>query len=124
MQQWRNALRRTGMPLSEQPAARPRTPNERETPPESGTSPVTFTIVAAATAPVRGGVGILRGSRPAALPVSRALVLDGPQSAAPRRADPTMFYDRVGTVLDQCQFIYFQNTHAYTARGDIEYAAH
>ena len=112
------------MPLSEQPAARPRTPNERETPPESGTSPVTFTIVAAATAPVRGGVGILRLSGPAALPVSHALALDVPHSPAPRHAYLTNLSDRTGAPLDQGLFIYFQEPQSYTGEDVVELQTH
>src|SRR5260370_29256949 len=124
MQQWRNALRRTGMPLSEQPAARPRTPNERETTREWGTSPVTVTIVAADTAPVRGGVGILRLSGRAALPVSRALALDVPHSPAPRHAYLTNLSDRTGAPLDQGLFIYFQEPQSYTGEDVVELQTH
>jgi tRNA modification GTPase len=127
------------MPLSEQPAARPRTPDERETKPESGASPLkgalseqpsaigaatTFTIVAAATAPVRGGVGILRLSGPAALPVSHALALDVPQSPAPRHAYLTNLSDRSGAPLDQGLFIYFQEPHSYTGEDVVELQTH
>ncbi len=126
------------MLLSERPAASPRTPNERETPPESGASSVegalsghpsgsgaaTFTIVAAATAPVRGGVGILRVSGPAALPVSRALALDVPQSPVPRHAYLTKLSDRTGAALDQGLFIYFQKPQSYTGEDVVELQTH
>ena len=56
------------------------------------------TIVAQATAPGRGGIGILRVSGPLATKVAQAILGKCPK---PRMADYLPFKDADGTILDQ-----------------------
>lgn len=63
------------------------------------------TIVAQATAPGRGGVGILRVSGPQAALVAETVLGKLPK---PRYADYLPFRDADGSVLDQGIAIYFQ----------------
>lgn len=105
--------------MSEQLAASPRTQSESES-----VETASFTIVAAATAPVRGGIGILRLSGPAALAASRAFAPGVPYSPKARHAYLTTLSDRAGVALDQGLFIYFPGPHSYTGEDVIELQTH
>ena len=69
------------------------------------------TIVAQATAPGRGGIGILRVSGPKALEVAQAVLGKCPK---PRMADYLPFKDADGTVLDQGIALYFKSPNSFT----------
>ena len=85
---------------------------------------VSFTIVAPATPPAAGGVGVLRLSGPAALPIARAIVPGIGALPSPRRAYFADFVDSHGAVLDQGLFIYFRAPHSYTGEDVVELQAH
>src|SRR5215467_11491478 len=85
---------------------------------------VSFTIVAPATPPAAGGVGVLRLSGPAALPIARAIVPGIGTLPSPRRAYFADFVDSHGAVLDQGLFIYFRAPHSYTGEDVVELQAH
>ena len=74
------------------------------------------TIVAQATPPGRGGVGIVRVSGPQALKVAEH-ILRTPLS--PRQATYTDFYNAMGEIIDQGIAIYFKNPHSFTGEGMV-----
>ncbi|PJD94101.1 MAG: tRNA uridine-5-carboxymethylaminomethyl(34) synthesis GTPase MnmE [Legionella sp.] len=80
------------------------------------------TIVAIATPPGRGGVGIVRVSGPDAL--SMALRLTKRQSFTPRLAQFASFYTSEDTLLDQGIVLYFQAPHSFTGEDVIEFQGH
>lgn len=82
------------------------------------------TIVALATAPSAGAVGILRVSGPAALEVGRRLAPGVPASPAPRHAYLASFVDAAGAVLDEGLFLYFQAPRSFTGEDVVELQAH
>lgn len=83
-----------------------------------------FTIVAPATPPTMGGVGILRLSGPASLPIALEVAPDVPPSPAPRHAYFAKFVDGCGGVLDEGLFIYFRAPHSYTGEDVVELQTH
>jgi tRNA modification GTPase len=80
--------------------------------------------VAPATPLAAGGIGVLRLSGPAALPIARAVVPGIAAMPSPRRAYFADFVDSLGAVLDQGLFIYFQAPHSYTGEDVVELQAH
>ncbi|QAT89231.1 tRNA modification GTPase TrmE [Corallococcus coralloides] len=82
------------------------------------------TIVALATAPAAGAVGILRLSGPAALEVGRRLAPGVPASPTPRHAYLASFVDAAGAVLDEGLFLYFQAPRSFTGEDVVELQAH
>ncbi|RKH51032.1 tRNA uridine-5-carboxymethylaminomethyl(34) synthesis GTPase MnmE [Corallococcus sp. AB050B] len=82
------------------------------------------TIVALATAPASGAVGILRVSGPAALEVGRRLAPGVPASPTPRHAYLASFVDAAGAVLDEGLFLYFQAPRSFTGEDVVELQAH
>ncbi len=82
------------------------------------------TIVAVATAPASGGIGVLRISGPAALEACASLAPGVPPSPAPRHAYFTDFVDRQGAVLDQGLFLLFRAPHSLTGEDVVELQAH
>lgn len=86
--------------------------------------PVAATIAALATAPVAGGVGIIRISGAHALEVSRALAPEVPASPVPRHAYFTRFVDRTGALLDEGLFLYFEAPRSFTGEHVVELQAH
>ncbi|NNC15730.1 tRNA uridine-5-carboxymethylaminomethyl(34) synthesis GTPase MnmE [Corallococcus exiguus] len=82
------------------------------------------TIVALATAPAAGAVGILRVSGPAALEVGRRLAPGVPASPTPRHAYLASFVDAAGAVLDEGLFLYFQAPRSFTGEDVVELQAH
>ena len=78
-------------------------------------------IVAVATAPGRGGVGIVRVSGAALAPLAQALVGRTP---APRVATYTGFLDAQGEPIDQGLALYFAAPHSYTGEDVLELQAH
>ncbi|CAH1584615.1 5-carboxymethylaminomethyluridine-tRNA synthase GTPase subunit [Vibrio jasicida] len=81
----------------------------------------TDTIVAQATAPGRGGVGIIRVSGPKANQV--ALEVTG-KTLKPRYAEYLPFQAEDGTVLDQGIALYFPNPHSFTGEDVLELQGH
>ncbi len=79
------------------------------------------TIVAQATAPGRGGIGILRVSGPLASQVAEAVLGKCPK---PRMADYLPFKDSDGTVLDQGIAVYFKGPHSFTGEDVLELQGH
>ena len=79
------------------------------------------TIVAQATAPGRGGIGILRVSGPKATEVAQAVLGKCPK---PRMADYLPFTDADGTVLDQGIALYFKGPNSFTGEDVLELQGH
>ena len=79
------------------------------------------TIVAQATAPGRGGIGILRVSGPLAKDVAQAVLGKCPK---PRMADYLPFKDADGTVLDQGIALYFKSPNSFTGEDVLELQGH
>ncbi|PQJ83178.1 MULTISPECIES: tRNA uridine-5-carboxymethylaminomethyl(34) synthesis GTPase MnmE [Aliivibrio] len=81
----------------------------------------TDTIVAQATAPGRGGVGIIRVSGPKAQRVALEVV---GKTLKPRYAEYTPFKDESGVELDQGIALYFPNPHSFTGEDVLELQGH
>ncbi|OOF36248.1 tRNA uridine-5-carboxymethylaminomethyl(34) synthesis GTPase MnmE [Rodentibacter heidelbergensis] len=79
------------------------------------------TIVAQATAPGRGGIGILRVSGPLATHVAQLVLGKCP---TPRMADYLPFKDADGTLLDQGIALYFKAPHSFTGEDVLELQGH
>ena len=79
------------------------------------------TIVAQATPPGRGGVGILRVSGPLASTVAEAVLGKVP---AVRRADYLPFRDSQGQTLDQGIALLFKAPHSFTGEDVLELQGH
>ena len=79
------------------------------------------TIVAQATAPGRGGVGIIRVSGPDALRVAREVLKLEPK---PRFAHYCPFYDAEDLVLDEGIALYFPNPNSFTGEDVLELQGH
>jgi len=80
------------------------------------------TIAAIATAPGAGGVGIVRLSGPAALPIARTLC--GRRDLRPRHAHYARFLDADGAVLDDGLALAFPGPASYTGEDVVELQAH
>ncbi|MBS0848102.1 tRNA uridine-5-carboxymethylaminomethyl(34) synthesis GTPase MnmE [Citrobacter sp. JGM124] len=79
------------------------------------------TIIAQATAPGRGGVGILRISGPLACEVARTVLGKLPK---PRYADYLPFRDVDGSVLDQGIALWFPGPNSFTGEDVLELQGH
>lgn len=79
------------------------------------------TIIAQATPPGRGGVGILRISGPKVIQVARIVLGKLPQ---PRYADYLPFYDSNGKVMDQGIALYFPAPNSFTGEDVLELQGH
>lgn len=79
------------------------------------------TIVAQATPPGRGGVGILRVSGPQAAAVAEAVLGKLPQ---PRYANYLPFCDQDGSILDQGIGLWFPGPHSFTGEDVLELQGH
>ncbi len=79
------------------------------------------TIVALATPPGRGGVGIVRVSGSRAAEIARAVLRHLP---APRHAHYGPFYDGQGAVLDHGIALYFPAPASYTGEDVLELQGH
>jgi len=84
-------------------------------------SPDSDTIAAIATAPGRGGVGIIRVSGPRARPVGESICR---LELRPRYAHFSLFHDSDGTRLDSGICLYFQGPHSFTGEDVVELQAH
>ena len=81
------------------------------------------TIVAIATAPGRGGIGVVRLSGPDALAIARRMARPELQPEA-RRAHYTPFMDVHGDEVDQGLLIYFPAPHSFTGEQVVELQGH
>lgn len=79
------------------------------------------TIVAQATPPGRGGVGIVRVSGPAARSVAERMLGYCP---APRKAEYLPFKDLHGAVLDEGIALFFQGPNSFTGEDVLELQGH
>ena len=80
------------------------------------------TIVAIATPPGRGGIGVVRISGPDALHVAQALT-ERRTPLAPRHATLATIVAAAGAA-DQVVLTYFQSPHSYTGEDVVEISAH
>jgi tRNA modification GTPase len=87
-----------------------------------GNASFTATIVAVATGPARGGIGVVRLSGPRALEVGQALA--PALGAEARRAFFTPLLDARGAAVDEGLALYFQAPHSYTGEDVVELHAH
>ena len=78
-------------------------------------------IVAIATAPGRGGIGIIRISGPQLGPLTFALL---GQHLTPRHAHYCIFRGSDGTPIDQGIALYFSAPHSYTGEDVLELQGH
>ncbi|MFC0322299.1 tRNA uridine-5-carboxymethylaminomethyl(34) synthesis GTPase MnmE [Gallibacterium melopsittaci] len=81
----------------------------------------TETIVAQATPPGRGGIGILRISGPLASEVAQQVLGKCPK---PRMADYLPFKDSDGTILDQGIALFFKAPNSFTGEDVLELQGH
>jgi len=79
------------------------------------------TIVAIATPPGRGGIGVVRLSGPAAHGIATSLA--GAATFQPRHATLTILR-RAGRAIDQAVVTYFPAPHSYTGEDVVELSAH
>jgi len=87
----------------------------------SRTASGTDTIAAIATAPGRGGIGVVRISGPDAFAVSRAIAGISPP---PREAKLVTLRDRDGRALDQALVLNFPNPRSFTGEDIAEFHCH
>ena len=80
------------------------------------------TIVAIATPPGRGGVGIVRLSGPGASAI--AAVAGGLEKLPPRRAQFRVFRDADGSVIDEGLMLHFPGPGSFTGEDVVELQAH
>ena len=83
--------------------------------------PSTDTIAAIATAPGRGGVGVIRISGPLAVSVAEAVVGECPP---PRHAAYRRFVDAHGEAIDSGLVLYFPGPASYTGEDVLELHGH
>jgi tRNA modification GTPase len=81
-------------------------------------------IVAIATAPGRGGIGVVRVSGRDLAPVIAALLGERAAALQPRRALYAPFLDADGRVLDEGIALYFPAPHSYTGESVLELHGH
>lgn len=81
------------------------------------------TIVAIATAPGRGGVGIVRLSGADAQRIATA-VLARPRPLTPRYAHFSAFVDATGAVIDEGLVLSFPGPHSFTGEDVVELQGH
>jgi tRNA modification GTPase len=79
-------------------------------------------IVAIATAPGRGGIGIVRMSGADLAPVVSALL--GRSELQPRHATFTRFLDAAGNTIDEGIALYYPAPHSYTGETVLELQGH
>jgi len=88
-------------------------------------TPDSSPIAAIATAPGRGGIGVVRISGNNLMPLARAICKLGTQSALkPRHATHLDFIRSDGSVIDSGLAIYFNAPHSYTGEEVLELQGH
>lgn len=80
------------------------------------------TIVAIATPPGRGGVGIIRLSGPKSQSI--ALQINGNKTLTPRVARYCSFYTHTEELVDQGLALFFQAPHSFTGEDVVEFQVH
>ncbi|MFM7707106.1 MAG: tRNA modification GTPase, partial [Gammaproteobacteria bacterium] len=80
------------------------------------------TIVATATAPGRGGVGVVRLSGPGVPAIAAGMLPRG--LPEPRRATLTTFRDAAGEAIDSGLALHFPAPHSYTGEAVLELHGH
>lgn len=83
--------------------------------------PLRDTIVAPATPPGRGGVGIIRISGPHTREIAQRLLNTLP---APRHAQVCVFRDAAGAAIDHGVALYFPAPHSFTGEDVLELQGH
>ncbi|HEX5392036.1 MAG TPA: tRNA uridine-5-carboxymethylaminomethyl(34) synthesis GTPase MnmE [Rhodocyclaceae bacterium] len=83
--------------------------------------PPSDVIAAVATAPGRGGIGVVRISGPQLLSFAQALSGQAPQ---PRQATLASFRDALGSAIDQGILLYFPAPHSFTGEDVLELQGH
>ena len=78
-------------------------------------------IAAVATAPGRGGIGVVRVSGKNLMPLARAILGKAP---AARRAIRAAFHDARGAAIDDGLALYFPAPHSYTGEEVLELQGH
>ncbi len=78
-------------------------------------------IIAIATSPGRGGIGVVRLSGANLQPIIKALF---PQALKPRHAHYLPFNDRAGNAIDAGIVLFFQGPHSYTGEDVLELQGH
>jgi tRNA modification GTPase len=81
----------------------------------------TDTIVAQATSPGRGSVGIVRVSGPNTVDIAKVIL---GQCPPPRQATYQAFKDAKGKVIDEGIALYFNNPHSFTGEDVLELQGH
>jgi len=84
-------------------------------------NPAADTIVAIATAPGRGGVGIVRVSGPRAAVIGRQI---GDRELRPRHAHYGAFRAADGSAIDEGLMLYFPAPHSFTGEEVLELQGH
>ncbi|AKU14620.1 tRNA modification GTPase [Azoarcus sp. CIB] len=79
------------------------------------------TIAAVATAPGRGGIGVIRVSGAALVPMARALIGKTPE---PRTAGFVRFLDGEERAIDEGLLLYFPAPHSFTGEDVLELQGH
>lgn len=82
---------------------------------------MTEPIVAIATAPGRGGIGVVRVSGRNLVPLMTAVL---GREIAPRQAVYAAFKDRAGEAIDRGVALYFPAPHSYTGEAVLELQGH
>lgn len=86
---------------------------------------MTDTIIAVATPPGRGGIGVIRLSGPHALAIARALVRDADFTPAPNRATlRRLYHTATAELIDHALVTYFRAPHSFTGEDVIELSCH
>jgi len=81
----------------------------------------TETIAAIATAPGRGGIGIVRVSGPQTKKIAEGIIGNLPK---PRVAEYVNFLNTAGEIIDQGIALYFPNPHSFTGEDVLELQGH
>jgi len=84
----------------------------------------TDTIAAIATAPGRGGIGVVRVSGPDLLPLAEVLSGRPAHSILPRRVTIADFLAADGVAIDRGILLYFAAPHSFTGEDVIELQGH
>jgi tRNA modification GTPase len=82
------------------------------------------TIVAIATPPGMGGIGIIRVSGELALPIAQGLLHNDSSKLIPNRAIYANFLAQDGQVLDSGIVIFFKSPHSFTGEDVVEFHGH
>lgn len=82
----------------------------------------TDTIVAIATPPGRGGVGIIRVSGPLSCLIAQTITQN--KSITPRSAHFRVFYGHDAELIDQGVLLFFKAPHSFTGEDVVEFQVH